>query len=445
MIRKAVYAVLLLGIISNAKGQFTPPHENPKYGPDSASRIICAGNLSTVDGFMKIDLIDRAIDAWKSAFNNCPEASINIYIYGVKIMRYLVENEQDETIKAGYIDTLMLVYDKRIQYFGDKDKLLGRKAIDLIKYRPSEIKEAYSFFLEGAKLCTNGAEEASMLTFMKTTAILYKKGEITADEVLDNYLLIADLLDKKKKVTKNNDKTQLAIDNVERLLVETGAAKCENLVEIFSPQFQETPDNLDLLKKITSLLLKIKCDNTQLFADASEKLYALEPSAESAYNLAKLFINREEYHKSAYYFKKAIELEEDNLKKADYYYQLGLLSSQELGQQSQARSYAYEALNLKENWGQPYLLISRAYATSSSSCGSNKFEKAAVFWAAVDKCIKAKSVDPKISDEANKYIAQFSQYFPNNEDAFFYGYADGQSYTVGCWINEPTTVRTIKK
>ena len=75
-------------------------------------------------------------------------------------------------------------------------------------------------------------------------------------------------------------------------------------------------------------------------------------------------------------------------------------------------------------------------------CGDNEFEKSCVFWAAVDKFARAKSVDPTLSDEASDLVSKYSEYFPNVEDAFFYGFENGQEYTVGCWINERTTVRT---
>ncbi|MFW6327855.1 MAG: hypothetical protein ACOC2F_06030, partial [Bacteroidota bacterium] len=67
--------------------------------------------------------------------------------------------------------------------------------------------------------------------------------------------------------------------------------------------------------------------------------------------------------------------------------------------------------------------------------------KSAVYWAAVDKYIKAQNVDPSMAEEANQRISQYSRYFPDKEDAFFYDYTVGKSYTVGCWINETTSVR----
>ena len=45
------------------------------------------------------------------------------------------------------------------------------------------------------------------------------------------------------------------------------------------------------------------------------------------------------------------------------------------------------------------------------------------------------------SEEANKQIARASAGFPPTKDLFFYGKQKGDSYTVGCWINETTTIR----
>ena len=91
------------------------------------------------------------------------------------------------------------------------------------------------------------------------------------------------------------------------------------------------------------------------------------------------------------------------------------------------------------------MLIGNAYAQSTNTCGNSEFEKAAVYWVVVDQFVKAKSVDPSIADKANDYINNYSKQFPNNEITFFNGYTDGQTYKVGCWIDETTKVRTIKK
>ena len=108
----------------------------------------------------------------------------------------------------------------------------------------------------------------------------------------------------------------------------------------------------------------------------------------------------------------------------------------------QARDYAYEAIKLNSKSGDPYILIGNAYIAGSDDCSQSDFEQRAVYWTAVDKYKKAKSIDPSVSQKANELIEKYSSYFPLKEETFFHGYVDGQEYTIGGWINEKTVVRT---
>lgn len=66
----------------------------------------------------------------------------------------------------------------------------------------------------------------------------------------------------------------------------------------------------------------------------------------------------------------------------------------------------------------------------------------AVYWVAVDKFVKAKSVDPSCAGEANGLIARYSKYFPEDKEIFMHPDINkGSSYTVGGWIGESTIVR----
>jgi hypothetical protein len=112
-----------------------------------------------------------------------------------------------------------------------------------------------------------------------------------------------------------------------------------------------------------------------------------------------------------------------------------------LGNLSQAKTYALNSAELDASSGYPYLLIGNIYAAASKSCGEDDFQQKAVYWAAVDKFAKAKSIDPALTDDANKFIEAYRPHFPDNETIFFQGYKEGDKFTVGCWINEVTTVR----
>jgi len=51
-------------------------------------------------------------------------------------------------------------------------------------------------------------------------------------------------------------------------------------------------------------------------------------------------------------------------------------------------------------------------------------------------------VDGSVAATANTKITNAKGHFPKKQDCFFESMNDGDSYTVGCWINETTTVRT---
>ena len=414
---------------------------NPAYGADSAARMNCANHLSTMSEFMKINLYSYALSSWKTVFEECPASSKNIYLHGVKIYRDLIEKEKDPERNNQLVDTLMMIYDRRIENFGQAGLVLGRKGIDLLRYQQQSIEEAYGYLKQSVELSKTRSEEPVLVTFMQSTNALFKMGKLDAQEVIDNYLVSTDILETELKKGEN-DRAQTALTNIEAIFSESGAASCDDLITIFTPKYEESPEDIAFLKKLTALLSKQRCEATDLFAASSESLYTLEPSSAAAYNLAKLFLVREEFEKAASYYKKAISLEEDPEIKSNYYYELGLIQFTKFDQFSDARSSALEAIKLKSAWGAPYILIGNIYAASSKTCGENDFEKSTIFWAAVDKFIKAKNVDESVASEANELISKYSQYFPNVEDAFFYGFQEGQDYTVGCWINEKTTVRT---
>jgi len=393
--------------------------------------------------YVKINTLEYAYDSWRSCFYNCPQASKNIYIHGAKILKYKIENEPDENMKQAWVDSLMMLYDQRIEYFKQPGYVYGMKGVDLLRYRKAAIEEAYGYLEKSVDLRDEKVDESVAVTFISTSYILMQQSIIGPDVMITNYVKIMDLLEQKTASGDNDPKIAQAIEGIEKIFAESGAADCESLISIFAPKFQENPEDIQFLKKVTTLLSQTSCEKSELYAQTAEKLFQLEPSADAAAKLGGLFAVKEDYTKSSQYYKQAVETETDAVKKAFYYYQLGKIAFQ-TKDYSSVRKNCLAAINLKSNYGEAYILIGSAYAASSPTCGSNDFEKKAVYWAAVDKFAKAKAVDPTVTEVADEQIKAYSQRFPNNENAFFNGYTDGQSYTVGGWINETTTVRTTK-
>ncbi|MBN1116815.1 MAG: tetratricopeptide repeat protein [Bacteroidales bacterium] len=407
-----------------------------KYGADSMQ---CLSNLSTMSEFVKIKVYEYAYSPWVYCFQNCPAASKNIYIQGEDIIEYKIEKAETDEIKEAYIDTLMLLYDQRIEYFGEEAKVLGKKGIKLLTFRREAVEEAYDILKKATEIGKTDVDEAVAATFITTSAVLFRNGVVGADVMISNYVMAMEYLEGQRPSRKLTQ----AIESIEKTFSESGAADCDALIAIFTPKYEENKQDVELLTKITELLKQTDCQKSDLFAQASESLFELEPSAKAGANLAIVFADRKDYEKAIEYYNKAIEIETDNSQKAKYYYQLAAIAMEKRNL-IEVKQNCKQAISLDSGFGKAYILLGNAYAAASQDCGSTNFEKAAVFLVAADQFANAKSADPTVAAEAGNLIEKYSQYFPNNEDAFFEGFTDGQSYTVKCWINESTTIRTRK-
>ena len=258
-----------------------------------------------------------------------------------------------------------------------------------------------------------------------------------------DYAVAADILDYQLG-QKPGDKTILQVkEATEYNFITSGAPTCESLIKYFQPLWEERKADVDYLGRAVRFMSALECESEPFYALVAEALYERAPSAEAAFGLAKLFLSKEDYEKAITYYEEAIASEKDPSRKADYLYQLGYITNAHLKQPQKARTYALEAIKLKPDWGDPYILIGDAYA-GSKDCFTDEFEKTTIYWAAVDQFSKAKSVDAAIAEKADERISTYKNYFPDIETIFFYSLKEGENYTVGCWINETTKVRARK-
>ena len=385
--------LMIFGLILTKQLSAQPYLENPKYGDTEAKRMECASNLSTMSEFVKISMYDYAYDAWKKCYMNCPEAKKVIYIYGSRILKHKIENAASPDVADRFLDTLMQMYDKRIRYFDQEYYVLGLKGIDLLKYKPDSIQTGYEYLKKSIQLGKNESEEAVLVTFLQASNILYKSNLEPSDKFIGDYVIVSDILNSKIKAG-NAPEAASALSNIETIFAESGAADCTALISIFTSKFNENPDNIDLLKNITALLDRAGCTDSELFSKSSEALYKLEPSAKSAYLIGLLFEKKGELAKAKEYYNKAVNQETDPIEKANYLYKLGYINFR-MENYPETRKDALAAIELNPNFGDAYILIGSAYAASSSSCGEDQFDKNAVYWAAVDKFIKAKTIGSK--------------------------------------------------
>ncbi len=416
--------------------------DGSKYGHKDDS-VRCVTNLSLYKEYARQKDYKSAIRYWRIVFAECPVSTKNIYIDGVKIFKDFIENETNDEIRSCYIDTLMIVYNQRIKYYPrDRGDQRGREGVDLLRYRRLDdikyVKEAYHYLEESLQLKKNESSEAVVATFFTSAIALFQNGELDEKKLIEDYIMSNDILVYKIKKHPNKP-IPAGIKERQDNNMQNLSLSCDLLVEQFSRLYEKDPQEIYDLLTITSVMSAMGCDDQLLYYLAAKKLYELKPSAELAADIASQAYEKGEYNVAVEYFEQAIQLQTTPETKALYY--LGLAKCQyKQNRKSQARENALRAVELKDNWGEPYLMIGQMYAESTDDCADICLPKS-VYWVAVDKFNMAKTIDPSLEDQANKLILTYSNYFPNKEDSFFCGVNEGDSFTINCWINETTKAR----
>jgi len=421
---------------------FSQAMSGPKYETPEDS-IACGKHLSAYRTFFKIDLYDYAMDTWLKAFNDCPASSEMMYIDGVTMYRSFIQKAPKGPIREARIDSLMLIYDRRMQYFGGEGNVLGRKGRALLTYRGSDIEQvqkAYEMLKRSVELQGKDSQEAVMLLLISAGITLNQQELMDDNQLYDDYFLVHGLLDQIEGRSSRRDRTRTKIDE---LMLKEEALRCAALDHYFEASLEGDNADISLLKKIVNVYQLSVCNLSDVYVAASESLYALEPGPESAHNLGVIFLSRNQSEKAEAYLKEAVEAENiDRNTRAEWYYDLAMVTYANTDY-CQAIDYAREVIKLKRTFGEAHILLGDAFVAARETLG-DEFQQSAVFWAAVDQYQRAASADPSLAEESNQKVNQYLGLYPDSEEIFFRDLKEGDPYLVGGCINANTTVRSRK-
>lgn len=413
---------------------------DPKYGPDEETRQECVVNLNLYGEHYKHRNYTLAKPYWQKVLQICPASGQNPYIHGVRMMKTWIGETNNAARKTQLIDSLMMLYDMRIENFNRRGILLGQKGMDLVQLDPDRYEEGYKILKESIDLEKDGSDSPVLYTFMVLTKTMYDNGKLNAENVIETYAFIADYLDIQLASNAEDGRLLQVKENVDAIFSSAGVADCESLQKIFEPRIDGNPNDLELVKKTHTLLSANRCTGSDFYRKVLTALFNGEPTSLRAYELARAFVTLKDYEKAEEYYLRAIELEADSNQKSSFMVEYAGIMFNEFKKPQQARTIALDAISLNPNMGHAYILIGNIYA-AEKNCFTDEFQKKTIFWVAVDKFVKAKQVDPTLESDCDKLIEIYTQYFPAQNDIFFQDLTPNQSYTVGCWINERTTVR----
>ena len=427
-----------------------------KFGTGEDS-IRCMENLSIYQSNYKVKDYETAYEAWKVVYAECPTAGgRSLYSNGVTLILYKMGKAADANEKKQYFDDLMACYDQRIQYFGSEAKypksyILGRKAMDYLNYSgdPNAAAVALGWLKESVD--GRGVESDADVVNMYFT-LLEKKYQAAKDEnranFIEEYLRLSgwasERAERKDPKTGDLDKTaaqyaQVA-NNLNVIFSNSGAADCTTLEKVFVSKVEEQKDDAEALANIIRIFRKAGCKESEVYFAASLYAHKLHPTAETAAGCGFQSMKQGNLSDAAKFFLEAVSLADNNSDKYDYQYNVAVVY-QKLNRFSEARAAAYEALKYEEKHGEPYILIAYMYANSKPYPDDAILNKT-VYWAAVDKLVKAKEVDPSSASTAQQLINTYRQHFPSKEDVFFKPeLVVGETFTIGGWIGETVKCR----
>ena len=408
--------------------------------------------------FLRAGDWNKSFDLWQRVYEVAPAADgkrNTIYADGIRFYEFFMTQTQDSLQKEEFIDSVFNLYDRISECYPEGGYIVGRKAFDLYYKYPHRATsdEVYAMFKESMDIDGLETNDFVINPFSALLTEQYFAGKVSIEEAQTYQQKIRDIiahgLEGCEGVACERWKIieEYAPVRLEAFETVRGFYDCDYYKQKYYAEFEAAQDDCDVVRMVYSRLSWGNCPETDedfryLIRIGNQNCAPQPGPSEVAYNC----LRDADYNCAIEGFEKAAAEEEDIDKKATYLLLVSKIYNAHLKNFPKAREYALKAVEVKPNWGEPYILIGRLYASSGPLCGPGRgWDSQIVVWPAVDMWNKAKSVDPSSAAEANKWIGQYAKYMPSIEDIFQRNLKEGDSFYVGCWIRASTRIRAAKK
>ena len=267
----------------------------------NSDSVKCGMQLSSFREFFKYEIYEFAIGPWQYLFNDCPSYSEKMYVDGITMYRSILEETPEGPVREGLIDTLMLIYDRRMEYFGGEGNVLGRKGRELLTYRSDDmdqVQNAYGMLKKSIDLEGTNSRDVTILSFVSAGIGLNKAERIDNNQIIEDYLTVTRIMD---KLEQRSSRWKRTSETVDELMLKEDMLSCKALDNYYSPKYEENKEDITFLEELIALYAISVCERSDTYVAASEHLYSIAPGPESAHNLARLFISRSNYPKAIDY------------------------------------------------------------------------------------------------------------------------------------------------
>ena len=448
-----VKATLLFVVLVSTFGVFNAAAENMQ----------CAELTSLFVEPAKAKNYDAAIKHYDALVEECPDYSLAIYQYAERMFKHYIDNGDLDKIKD-----LEKVYADRMANFPDRTNRAEQlESIARIQFdnKIGTTESLFASFDEVYKMDPDRFNSpVSIYIYFSLAVDLFNDGKKELPEVFELYDEVINKIDAQRnemaetltslmaredagetldaKEARSKKAFETNLDSYGKVTQSINSklgilADCENLIPLFEREYEDNKDNVEWLKLASNRLDAKECE-TDLFFKLAERLHEIEPSAQSAYYLARMLEQENKINQAMEYYNQAADLEVNKVRKARTYFKIAEIHRKR-NSKSQARTFYNRNIELNPSNGIAYLRIAALYADSANDCGTTAFEKRAVYWKAAELADRAAAVDVSIAPTARATADSYRQRAPSRTDIHNDGMG-GKVIQLNCWIGGSITV-----
>lgn len=285
----------------------------------------------------------EAYESWKWLIDKAPLTISSLYKNGPYMLYTLMQKpESTPEQKKQYLDDLMKLYDVRLanltalnsfdKYPASEGDVLTYKAYWYFRcgngvdpdYTYNKIYDLYKAGIDGvARMGGKDVSAAVLYEFFTTSKALYDAAPAYYyEQYVTDYMETSKACNKmvqnakeetdtakQRQIVKDYDQTLQYIDYTFK---QSPAANTDSLVAFFTPKLEEKQGDFEYLLRMVDILGSNGCEGTEIYYNAAQAAYDIEPTFASALGCARKEEALGNATAAMEYYQKAIELSDDN-------------------------------------------------------------------------------------------------------------------------------------
>lgn len=392
------------------------------------------------------DLKVRGAIQWMIA--NAPKWNTKLYVDAATIYDGLATKETDPAKKKMFIDSLMIIYDLRLQNCGDEVNVLNRKAGANVKHNinnKEKAPELLAMFDKVYEISGNNVNDNLLEAYISVVYVnfLINKTAMTEEQILTRYDKLNGVIEAKilkaqsEAKTADVEKYKKIQSNVDEKLIKMVPVDCKFVKAKLEPKFKANPKDVTLAKKIFKFMLEDNCADDPLWLEAAMAIHEVEKDCGLAKNLGKRLIATD-LAKAEEFFKEAQNLCTGAEDKSEIMILLGAVEAKKNNPRA-ARDLFRQALAANPNNKDAYEKIGDLYMNAGDACTLRKSK-------AEDRLIYIAAYEMYVKSGNQTKIGHARAQMPSVTELFELDWKDGEKKTIShCWVGETVTLRTRGK